>query len=74
LDEVAGVAQAFLPPPPCQSADSERIADLQQVGIPMGWKSRPNHPGDWLNKLGLALTAFAVSLGVPFWFDLLNRS
>jgi hypothetical protein len=53
---------------------SERIADLQQLGIPMGWKSRPTHPGDWLNKLaGLALTAFAVSLGAPFWFDLLNR-
>jgi hypothetical protein len=27
-----------------------------------------------LNKLaGLALTTFAVSLGAPFWFDLLNK-
>lgn len=59
---------------PRQPTLNERIADLQQVGIPLGWKSRPSHPGDWLNKLaGLALTAFAVSMGAPFWFDLLNR-
>jgi len=30
--------------------------------------------GDWLTKLiGLLLTALAVTLGAPFWFDLLNR-
>ena len=40
------------------------------------WAGSParSHPGDWWNKIaGLALTAFAVSLGAPFWFDLLNR-
>jgi hypothetical protein len=57
-----------------QPTVNERIAQLQQLGIPMGWKSRPAKTGDWLNKLaGLALSAFAVSLGAPFWFDLLNR-
>ena len=65
-------------PPEGSSANqptvSERIAQLQQLGIPMGWKSRPTQPADWWNKIaGLALTAFAVSLGAPFWFDLLNR-
>ncbi len=60
--------------PANQPSVSERIAQLQQLGIPMGWKSRPSQPGDWWNKLaGPALTAFAVSLGAPFWFDLLNR-
>jgi hypothetical protein len=60
--------------PANQPTVNERIAQLQQLGIPMGWKSRPSHPGEWWNKLaGLALTAFAVSLGAPFWFDLLNR-
>jgi hypothetical protein len=30
--------------------------------------------GDWLTKaIGLLLTALAVTLGAPFWFDLLNR-
>ena len=33
-------------------------------------------PGFWwfLSKLfGLSITAFAISLGAPFWFDTLNR-
>lgn len=52
----------------------EKINDLQALGIPLGWKALPSYGGGWLNKLaGLALTAFAVSLGAPFWFDLLNR-
>ncbi len=60
--------------PANQPTVNERIAQLQQLGIPLGWKSRPSNAGDWWNKLaGLALTAFAVSLGAPFWFDLLNR-
>jgi hypothetical protein len=32
------------------------------------------HQRDRLNRFAdLTLTAFAVSLGAPFWFDLLNR-
>lgn len=27
----------------------------------------------WLRTLGWILTAFAISLGAPFWFDLLNK-
>nr|MBV6630269.1 hypothetical protein [Oceanococcus sp. HetDA_MAG_MS8] len=28
----------------------------------------------WLNKaVGIVITAFAISLGAPFWFDLLNK-
>jgi hypothetical protein len=51
-----------------------RNAQLQQLGIPVGRKSRPSQPGEWWNKLaGLALTAFAVSLGTPSWFDLLTN-
>lgn len=34
----------------------------------------PSDPGGWLIKLfGLSLTAFAASLGAPFWFDLLSK-
>jgi hypothetical protein len=59
--------------PANQQALNKDIANLQQLGVPLGWKSMPAQ-WDWLNKVaGLALTAFAVSLGAPFWFDLLNR-
>lgn len=38
------------------------------------WRKIPNTLGGWLLKVaGLLFTAFAVSLGAPFWFDLLNR-
>ena len=34
----------------------------------------PRDAGEWLYKLlGLLLTAFAASLGAPFWFDVLNK-
>ncbi len=65
-----------------------RIADVGRLGIPIGWVQanrggQPNpdprrwpgdDPGDLLVKaLGLALTIAALSLGAPFWFDLLNK-
>jgi hypothetical protein len=41
---------------------------------PHGLEVSPVSSGEWWNKLaGLALTAFAASLGAPSWFDLLNR-
>lgn len=60
---------------------------IQNLGVPIGWTQRdPTHPevqdpryppcdwGGWLKKLlGLLLTAIAVSLGAPFWFDMLNK-
>ena len=30
-------------------------------------------PGDWIIFLGWCMTAMAISLGAPFWFDTLNR-
>jgi hypothetical protein len=34
----------------------------------------PHHPGDWgLKIFGLVVTAAALTLGAPFWFDLLNK-
>jgi len=52
-----------------------------ELGLPIGWSSEPNLPvsvprtvGDWVLKLmGLFLTTGAVSLGAPFWFDVLNK-
>lgn len=31
------------------------------------------HKSMWIKLLGLILTAIAVSLGAPFWFDMLNK-
>jgi len=57
-------------------------AALEPLGIQMGWSAvDPNdpvgwfkNPQNWLGHVpGWAITIFAVLLGAPFWFDLLNR-
>jgi len=49
------------------------LSELQQLGIQLGWHTMPEKK-EWATKvIGLLLTVFAVSLGAPFWFDLLNR-
>ncbi len=64
-----------------------RISELQRPIIDtfelIGWSSDPDDPRavpDWddatavrAKLLGLILTAIMVSLGAPFWFDMLNR-
>lgn len=53
---------------------SETVAILDELGLPMGWKELPVSPQAWVYKLaGLLLTAIAVSLGAPFWFELLGK-
>jgi len=52
---------------------------IQKHGLPIGWnwgdeRTVPKETGGWLLKiLGWLLTAIAISLGAPFWFDLLNK-
>lgn len=47
------------------------------LGQVLGWHSdalRTNSLGDWLQHVvGWMLSIVAISLGAPFWFDLLNR-
>jgi len=51
----------------------QAFSNLEQLGIPLGWKQMPPK-AQWANKIiGFLLTIFAVSLGAPFWFDILNR-
>lgn len=52
----------------------QNIEQLQQLGLPLGWNQWPRDRGEWVNKAtGLLLTTLAVSLGAPFWFDLLQK-
>jgi hypothetical protein len=61
----------------------KNYAKIKKLGFPLGW-SREDFPADgsggadWLGTillklLGLLATALAVSLGAPFWFDVLNK-
>ena len=62
---------------------SELTSELEGLAVPVGWnldgedadpRDSPGSLLGWVVKLfGLLFTAFAVALGAPFWFDLLNR-
>jgi hypothetical protein len=52
----------------------ENAMTLQNLGLKLGWQDESQARIDWVNKIfGLLLTALAVSMGAPFWFDTLNR-
>jgi hypothetical protein len=51
----------------------EAVEAISTVSLPIGWSEFPK-PDQWpIIFLGWLITAFAVSLGAPFWFDLLNK-
>ena len=52
----------------------QRLKELKhELLLPVG-DARTTAAGEWLVKiLGWLVTGLAISLGAPFWFDLLNR-
>jgi len=73
--------------PECKFAKHKQ--EIGKLGLPLGWddsaidkylKRPSNWTGNdsWLQQfywhwLGWLITALAVSLGAPFWFDMLNK-
>lgn len=56
------------------AAIETRINKVEALGLPFTigwWKGRDKFP--WESVPGWLLTGFAVSLGAPFWFDILNK-
>lgn len=84
---VVAAAQAAKSPsdsskPATISEVKDQVQKIDELGIPLGWKrSWPSTRQDWVTWLvsfrtgfpGFLLTAVAVSLGAPFWFDILNK-
>jgi len=66
---------------------ADDLADLKMISaelrpLPIGWDvDAPGWSGDWyrspvgwiIKLFGLLFTAMAVTLGAPFWFDLLSK-
>jgi len=81
--EIADIKQDFckaqaLSPKQCYDAQIKQMAALSSFGLPIGWQSDDRRIqfscANWLEKLfGWLITALAISLGAPFWFDILNK-
>jgi hypothetical protein len=62
------------------SSVAKTVDDLGELKLPIGWsaETRPKGGWDWLataffKTVGLILTAAALTLGAPFWFDVLGK-
>ena len=61
---------------PRTAAAAKCVSEVSQYGLPLGWThaTSPHSFGAGLGKvLGLLVTAFALTLGAPFYFDLLGK-
>ena len=57
-----------------QAAYDIAVSNLKQVGLKLGWEKGIEDEIDWFSKIvGLLVSALAVSLGAPFWFQVLQR-
>jgi hypothetical protein len=85
-DALVSATQGYLVSHPPKEGQSEAEpglkADLEgfrSYTLPIGWNISLDHDvKGWLyfgagSLLGWLITAFAISLGAPFWFDLLNK-
>jgi hypothetical protein len=83
---IVAQAEGFAKGSDAQKADfTENRKQLEGLGVPLGWETGIDfiHPlknpnfNTWqhvlMPLLGWLLTAAAISLGAPFWFDLLNK-
>jgi hypothetical protein len=56
------------------SAVTSSVDTFLKSGFPLGWTAFPTDLVGWPKKiLGLLITALAVSLGAPFWYNILKE-
>jgi hypothetical protein len=86
-DSLVALAQGYAEVAPALPAEDPRktigeaikqIQSSEALGLPLGWDGAASWPKNgllgWLLKaVGWLITAMAISLGAPFWFDLLKR-
>ena len=55
---------------------AKQIDEVKELGLPLGW-GKGNQPTDfwsWVGRVaGWLATVVALSLGAPFWFDVLGK-
>jgi len=87
-DSLVAAAQDYVKQQSDTGKPTERIKEytdeIRKLGLPLGWnkgnplsipdKEKPDESMSWPMKIiGWLITTVAISLGAPFWFDLLNK-
>jgi hypothetical protein len=58
------------------SGIAKQVDDVKRLGLPIGW-AKVNQPSDVWSAIGRLFgwlaTILALSLGAPFWFDVLGK-
>lgn len=68
------VEQAIQQVAAARTALDRAVSDMDSAGLQIGWRDLPKTFGEFLTKIaGLLVSVLAVSLGAPFWFDVLQR-
>jgi hypothetical protein len=80
---VSGTPCVLADTPECRV--KKNLEEIKKLGLPIGWTREVSDPPDprqlygisaqgWaIRILGWLVTALALSLGAPFWFDMLNK-
>jgi hypothetical protein len=81
-------AQGAMPAAPTNKSYDQISRELTSIGYPIGWRELTPEPqmckpnggkceytlGAWIQVvIGWLVTALAIMLGAPFWFDVLNK-
>lgn len=70
--QIAAQAQVAVQAGQVSGIETSILKSLE--AFPIGWKSAPSNALDWAKTLlGWIITTAAISLGAPFWFDLLGK-
>ena len=70
--QIAAQAQVAAQAGEISGLETSTLESLE--AFPIGWRAAPSGTLDWLKSLlGWIITTAAVSLGAPFWFDLLGK-
>ncbi len=87
-DSLVAAAQDYVKKQPDTGEAAARVKDysdkIRNLGLPFGWKdgkplpisgkAKSEESMSWpLKVIGWLITTVAISLGAPFWFDLLNK-
>jgi len=87
-DSLVAAAQDYVKQKSDTNEAADRVENytnkIRSLGLPLGWKdgkplpisdkAKPDESMSWPMKIiGWLITTVAISLGAPFWFDLLNK-